>query len=199
MTKTKNKVIVYIRPCWAAASFASAGIVSKEATDKQRATLANVSRAVYVCADKTQSYFMKKTTIAFTLACTLASFGLLMSCTKETAPLSFQQQIAGKWTIQNAIGNYTVNGSNRKDTTYFTPADYIQFNTDGTLSIHEGTNTPTGKWEINGANKLMITETNYMDYPNGFDISVLSGSNLQLYYTEANSFSTLEQKLNLSR
>lgn len=161
--------------------------------------LANVGRAIYVCARKTLSYFMKKTTIAFTFFGALTCFALLTSCTKETAPLSLQQQIAGKWTIQNAIGNYTVYGNNRTDTTYFTPADYIQFNADGSLSIHEGTNTPTGKWEINGANKLMITETNYMDYPNGFDISVLSGSSLQLYYTEVNSFSTLEQKLNLSR
>ncbi len=141
---------------------------------------------------------MKKMTLALALIGALA-VGLLSSCTKETAPLSLRQQIVGKWTLQNAIGNYTVNGSNSKDTTFFTAADYIQFNGDGTLMINEGTNTPAGEWSINSADKLIITKTNYMDYPDGFDINLTTSGSLQLHYTETNSSSTLEQTLNLSK
>ena len=142
---------------------------------------------------------MKKSTLSLSLICMLTTFAFLTSCTKETAPLNLQQQLVGKWTIQNVIGNYTVNGSNRKDTTYFTAADYIQFNADGTVSINEGANTPTGKWAINAANKLIISETSYIDCAKGFDISQVTGSRLQLFYTEANSTSNLEQTLNLSK
>lgn len=153
-------------------------------------------------ATKTKSAFMKKLFFALLCVCTLAGTALFTSCNKSVSPQTSQQQIEGKWTIQSAIGYYVMADTSRRDTTYFTASDYVQFNADGTLAIHDSVNDPgktiTGKWSIQN-NKLLITESSYMDYPGGFDISTLTSSNLQLYYKQTDAYTTLEQKLNLTR
>lgn len=122
-----------------------------------------------------------------------------ISCQKNndsSTPLS--AQIVGKWTMTEAIGNYTSYGVNYKDTTRFTTADYYDFHADSTLTIVANGVTYDGKWQISN-NKLFISETNYMDYYRGLDIPVLTSADLQLYYTETNPDHYLEQKLNLRR
>lgn len=141
---------------------------------------------------------MKKTFLSLTVLASFAALVAFTGCKKDAAPLNLQQQITGKWTLQSAVGYYVVMGNARRDTTYYSPADYFQFNADGSLTIHEGTNDVSGKWKIEN-DKLMISETNYMDYPNGFALSVITNNNLQLYYTEQDQVSTLEQKLNLAK
>ncbi|QQL49354.1 hypothetical protein [Mucilaginibacter ginkgonis] len=135
--------------------------------------------------------------------CQIAVFILLaaviISCKKvSSVQLAQQQQIIGKWSIKNAIGSYTVLGSNRKDTTKYTASDYFNFKADGSLTIVETNTTYKGNWKINN-NKLYITNTGYIDYASGFDLPVLTATDLQLYYTETNPTNTLEQKLNLYR
>lgn len=120
------------------------------------------------------------------------------SCKKSSHAPSTESQLIGKWTMKAAIGNYTVNGNNHKDTTWFTSSDYFDFKADSTISIMETNTAYNGKWKIVGS-KLFITGTNYMDYPKGFDLPVLTHNDLQLYYTETDASSSLEQKLNLSR
>jgi hypothetical protein len=123
----------------------------------------------------------------------------LASCTQQVIQTTTEQRITGKWTMKTAIGNYTVQGVNRKDTTRFTTADYFDFKANGTLTIVETQKTYSGNWKVVN-NKLVITNTNYMDYAtNGFDIPILTSTDFQLYYTEATSAATLEQKLNLSK
>jgi hypothetical protein len=100
--------------------------------------------------------------------------------------------------IQSALGDYTVQGTNWKDTTYFSDADYIQFNADSTVDILETSNAYSGKWVITN-DKLVITQTSYIDYPNGFDIKQLTKTNLQLYYVTADGNGSTKQTLNLKK
>jgi hypothetical protein len=94
--------------------------------------------------------------------CTLGGTAFLTDCNKTVSETP-QQQIQGKWTMQTAIGAYTVMSATTHDTTHFSGSDFIQFNADGTLSIHdsvnEGLDTLTGKWTIEN-NKLLISESN---------------------------------------
>jgi hypothetical protein len=147
---------------------------------------------------------MKKTLSITIIVCvTLFTFALT-SCqpaqpvAPTPTPQTLSQKIIGKWTMKEAILNSTVQGDNRKDTTRFTAADYFEFKTNGTLTIVETGKTYNGNWAITN-DKLFITNTNYIDYSRGFDLPILTASNLQLYYTETNSLSTLEQKLNLTK
>ena len=117
----------------------------------------------------------------------------LTSCEKVKDALA-QKQIEGKWQMQSAIGNYTVLGENYRDTTYFTADDYVQFNADSTVTIHEDGETASGKWSLID-DKLHITETDYLDYPNGFEIRTLTNAKLELFYTEQNQIGTSEQTL----
>lgn len=144
-----------------------------------------------------QSYVMKKHALSAGLLACLALTTMLTSCSKSNT-LSAEEQLEGKWTMKTAIGHYTVMGSSWNDTTTFTTNDYMRFNADGTLFILESGDTTTGKWKVANS-KLMITETNYMDYPNGFDISTLNSSKLQLHYAETNANNSMDQILNLEK
>jgi hypothetical protein len=145
---------------------------------------------------------MKKTlSISIAVCITLCIFAFT-SCRQSQpvppTPQTSSQKIIGKWIIKEAIGSYTINGVNNKDTTRYTAADYFDFKADGTLAIMETGKPYSGNWNITN-DKLFITNTHYMDYAAGFDLPILTTNNLQLYYTESNSFSTLEQKLNLTK
>lgn len=136
---------------------------------------------------------MKKISVVIICLCTVAIIGLFSGCQQENSPT-----INGKWIIKEAIANSTANGVNWKDTTRYTSSDYFEFNTDGTLTIVETAKTYHGKWRLSN-NKLFITETNYIDFPSGFDLPILTNTDLQLYYTETNSSASIEEKLNLTR
>jgi hypothetical protein len=97
-----------------------------------------------------------------------------------------------------AIGDYTNEGINSKDTSFFTPADYFDFKADSTLSIMATGVAYNGRWQINN-NRLYITGTHYIDFTSGFDLPVLDQHNLQIHDTDTTSSSTLDQKLNLTR
>lgn len=141
---------------------------------------------------------MKKLLSSAVLGTVVLAFLSLSSCSKQTDDPTPEEQITGKWTMREAIGSYTMNGMNHKDTTRYTANDYFEFKSDGTLSIIETNTTYNGNWNITGG-KLYITNTGYMDYSRGFDLPVLTQSDLQLYYTESANNSTLEQKLNLTK
>jgi hypothetical protein len=147
---------------------------------------------------------MKKTLSITIVVCMTLLIGAFTSCqpaqpiAPTPTPQTLAQKIVGKWTMKEAILNSTVQGDNRKDTTRFTTADYFEFKADGTIAIMETGKPYNGNWTITN-NKLFITNTNYIDYSRGFDLPILTANNLQLYYTETNSLSTLEQKLNLSK
>jgi hypothetical protein len=129
----------------------------------------------------------------------LAIMICLISCKKDNdSTLSLSSQIVGKWTIKEAIGNYTNYGVNSKDTTRFTTADYFEFRADSTLTIVVTGSTYNGKWKITN-DRLYITETNYFDYRSGHELPILTNTELQLYNTETIPDHYLEQKLNLYR
>jgi hypothetical protein len=139
---------------------------------------------------------MKKILLAIILGCSIMGALTLTGCTKQS--LQPSQQVVGKWIMKTAIGNYTVQGTNRADTTNFTSSDYFDFKADGTLAIMESQQPHNGNWQIVN-NKLYISNTDYIDYPQGFDLTSLTTTSLQLHYVEANSVSLLEQTLNLGK
>jgi hypothetical protein len=140
---------------------------------------------------------MKRLSSVLTISTLIAALSLMTSCKKNNTP-SPSAQIVGKWTMVTAIGDYTTQGQNHKDTTSFTSADYFEFKADSTVSIMADEVAYNGKWKIAGT-KLFITGTGYIDYPNGFDFPILTNTDLQLYYTESTTQTSLEQKLNLKR
>jgi hypothetical protein len=144
------------------------------------------------------NFMMKKLLLALILGCSIIGALTLTGCTKPALQQDPSQQVVGKWIMKTAIGNYTVQGTNRKDTTSFTSSDYFDFKADGTLAIMESQQPHNGNWQI-ANNKLYISNTDYIDYPQGFDLTSLTATSLQLHYVEANSVSTLEQTLNLSK
>jgi hypothetical protein len=122
------------------------------------------------------------------------------SCKKDNEAIAPKQQITAKWTMESATGIYSYMGQSYKDTTYFTAADYVQFNADGTLAIKEDGEDYTGKWTLDSTNtKLVITESDYLDYNGGFDITKISGSQLQLHYKQTTAGASTEQTLNLKK
>lgn len=127
----------------------------------------------------------------------------LTSCKKDSPAdtenaLTVEQKLAGKWALKTAIGNYNMFGNKRTDTTRFSSSDYIEFKADGTVDILASTNAYSGKWKVLN-NKLIFSDTNYIDYTDGYSIPVLTGHELQLYYFESNTFQSTEEKLILAR
>src|SRR5262245_21079148 len=114
--------------------------------------------------------------IVMTLAITTLVF--FASCKKNSTPPSLADQINDKWYMQQAVSGG--GGNSQRDTTNFTGADYFDFKADGTLDIsaNEGTSYP-GKWSISGT-KLIISETGYLDNSKGWDMPILTKTNLQL-------------------
>ena len=135
-------------------------------------------------------------TVSCALLCLLVVGACRRSVTTPTPTL--QSQLAGKWTMVAAIGDYTNYGVSQKDTTYFTSADYFDFKADSTLSILATGVAYNGRWQIDN-NRLYITGTNYMDFTGGFDLPVLDQHNLQIHDTATTTHTSTDQKLVLSR
>lgn len=139
-----------------------------------------------------------------TIVCALGCFLTVAACHKTVntpatpPPPSIQSQLVGKWTMVSAIGDYTQYGVNYPDTTYFTAADYFNFEADSTLSIMQAGVAYNGRWEID-SNRLYITGTNYMDFAGGFDLPVLDQHNLTIHDGDTTTLAITDQKLNLIR
>jgi len=129
----------------------------------------------------------------------IASIATLTSCQKQDPP-TIAEQLVGKWTMKTAIGSYVLNGDKTNGTTNFTADDYFEFKADGTVTIVETNQTYKGNWKITN-DKLVFTNTNYMDYAiAGYTIKILTANDLQLYYAEqTNPNASLEQWLNLAK
>jgi hypothetical protein len=143
---------------------------------------------------------MKKTILAAVMICFIAA--IFTSCTRNNMVTPTQtpsQQILGKWTMQTAASHTIAQGSEWRDTTLFTSADYFKFNADSTLDIMAGNVAHNGKWYIQN-NKLFITGTDYMDwYPSGFELPTLTSHTLQIYDTDNTNNNYIEQTLTLTR
>lgn len=137
----------------------------------------------------------KSTRLFYALAVlVISSFA---SCKKESEA-STQEKLAGKWTMESAIGTYTYQGQTEHDTTYFTSSDFVQFNADGTVIVSDADSTYSGKWKLSDKT-LTFTDTQYMDYPNGFTITEITNTKLQLYYKQQEGTTSLEQKITLKK
>jgi hypothetical protein len=143
---------------------------------------------------------MKKILLSLSIVLSVVLTYTLTGCTNlptVTPTLTTEQKLVGKWTVKDAIGDYTVHGNNHKDTTRFTAADYFDFRADGTITIFMEGVAYNGNWKVTN-NKLKFTNTNYMEYAS-FDLPILTAHDLQIYLKEVNTVSTLEQKLNLKK
>jgi len=141
---------------------------------------------------------MKKTLLTLLIVCAVITAATLTGCQRLAQSPSQSTQLVGKWTLRTAIGSYTANGVTHKDTTTFTSADYFDYKADGTLAIVVTDSTYNGKWQI-ANNKLMISNTNYVDFPGGFDISTLTSNTLQLHYSVVTNSTSSDQWLNFTK
>ncbi len=143
---------------------------------------------------------MKKLLYPVAISSLFAVFLTLTSCEREELdPPPVEDLLVGKWTFEAAIGNYTNYGVNRKDTTWFTNDDYFDFKADGTISIMASGVSYNGTWKITGE-RLFFTNTHYVDYTTGFELSILTQSDLQLHHTQdAPPDHYFEGKLNFKR
>ena len=123
---------------------------------------------------------------------------VFISCQRNNATPSIQSQLVGKWIVKNAVSHSIVQGVPYQDTTAYTTADYLDFHADSTLTIVISGGTYTGKWSIVNS-RLFISETNYMDWPNGWDLPVLTRTDLQMLYKETSQSASLDAYLNLYR
>jgi hypothetical protein len=146
---------------------------------------------------------MKKIIFAALMLCFIAA--ILTSCTNNViTPTSIPaQQILGKWTMSTATTNTVfiipTAGTNSKDTTRFTSADYFNFKADSTVEILAGGVAHNGRWKIVN-NMVIFTGTNYMDAPTtGWTFPILTGSHLEFYSLQANQTVSTEFKLDLIR
>ncbi|MBC7400649.1 MAG: hypothetical protein H7289_11955 [Mucilaginibacter sp.] len=143
---------------------------------------------------------MKKILLGLAITLTITLTYTLTGCRNLppiTPTLTTEQKLVGKWTVKNAIGDYTTQGNNHKDTTYFTAADYYDFRADGTITMFMEGVAYTGNWKVTNG-KLKFTNTNYMEYAS-FDLPILTTTNLQIYLKEVTNITSLEQKLNLTK
>jgi hypothetical protein len=134
---------------------------------------------------------MRKNSFVALAISAIVIIALMSGCTRNVTAVS----IEGKWTLQALTGSYTVNGVNHKDTTHYnSTAYYWEINNDGSLKIVDLQGTFNGKWQlVNG--KFVITNTGYIDFPGGFDVSTLTSNELQLYYTVTTASTFSEQKI----
>lgn len=141
---------------------------------------------------------MKRSFPFIVMALAVTTLVTFASCKKNSTPPSLADQITGKWYMQAAIGNYTNYGDNHKDTTTFTGVDYFDFKADSTVSIWAENTAYAGKWSIVN-NRLFITGSNYLDNSDGWDVSKLTKTDLQLYYKKVIPDIETELWLNLTR
>lgn len=126
---------------------------------------------------------MKKLLYPFAITFLFAVSLTFTSCEQENLEPPIEQQLIGKWSFQAAIGNYTDDGVNRRDTTWFDTNDYFEFKADGTVNILAFGVEYDGNWKITN-NKLFFSNTGYVDYSRGYELPVLTQSDLNLFQTQ---------------
>lgn len=127
---------------------------------------------------------MKKTGMAFLAIVMLVSMTSLSSCSKDKAEeehvATTSDKIVAKWTLSQSVSDYTFLGESYSETVEYTEDDTIEFKADGTLVAHESGETYNGNWSVVGE-KLFITNTGEYDNPDGYEIKVLSTTDLHLF------------------
>lgn len=146
---------------------------------------------------------MKRVLLGIFVVCAIAVILVSAGCKKdkkeETGPeLSLEQRLTGKWNLKTVTTITNMFGNKNTQTDSYTAGDYFEFNSNGTVNIAEGSNSYNGKWKVEN-NKVYFSDTNYIDYTTGFTVPALSSTELQLYYTESNTFQTTEQRFVLSK
>ncbi len=142
---------------------------------------------------------MKKLLYPIAISSLFAVFLTLTSCQREELEPPIENKLVGKWTFETAIANHTTYGVNQKDTNWFSADDYFDFKADGTISIMALGVSYDGTWKITGE-KLFFSNTGYVDYTSGFELPILTQSDLQLYHTQnAPPDHYFEGKLNFKR
>lgn len=141
-----------------------------------------------------------KNTLITPAVFSLTVLTFLISCQRNNSVAPSQSaQIIGKWTVKDAIGQYTLSGQVQNDTTTFAAPDYFDFRSDNTVTIVMEDSTYNGNWQITN-NRLLFTGTNYLDaYVKGFMLPVLNSNTLQLEYQDTTAGNALDQKLDLFR
>jgi hypothetical protein len=140
---------------------------------------------------------MKKTLLNLMAICAVIFAVTLASCKKDKSQ-SQADKIVGKWYLKTAIGDYTTQGQNHKDTTTFTSADYYDFKADGSVMLVTDGDSENASWKVSNS-KLIFTNTDQLNYTGGFDITILTSTTLQLHYHQTDANSTLDQTLNLGK
>jgi hypothetical protein len=146
---------------------------------------------------------MKKSTPFVILSLTICALAIVTSCQRTPLAATAQQQILGRWTMSTATTNtvfiITTAGTNSKDTTRFTAADYFNFNADSTVDILAGGVAHNGRWKIVN-NQVVFTGTDYMDAPaTGWAYPILTATHLEFYSLQANQTVSTEFKLDFTR
>ena len=142
---------------------------------------------------------MKKLIYPFAAIAIVASFFTFTSCHKEQTEAPLSTRIVGKWNMDAAIADHTDYGVKQSDTTRFTTSDYFDFKADGTVSIMASEIAYQGNWAITG-NTIVFTNTQYVDFPGGFSVLTLTGSDLKLNHAQNDPPDHyLDAKLNFKR
>lgn len=105
------------------------------------------------------------------------------SCEPENIDPPIKQQLVGKWTFEAAISNSIDYGVSSKDTTWFTVDDYFDFKADGTVDIMTSGVAHNGNWTVTG-DRLFFSNTGYVDFNGGFELPLLTQSDLKLFQTQ---------------
>jgi hypothetical protein len=144
---------------------------------------------------------MKRTLLNLMAVCALIFAVTLTSCKKDKAETPTQSQsdkLVGKWIWNNTMANITMQGTTQKDTINYTGGQYYQFNANGTVDIGSTLTTGSASWKIVN-NKLQIYTADKLSPGDGYDISTLTGTTLQLHYIQADAGSTVEAWLNFTK
>ena len=134
-------------------------------------------------------------------AAILISSTLLNSCSKEKGLEKIQttsDKVSGRWQLFEAVGDYTIQGVSYSETTRFGADDYIDFRKDGTVHILANGESFGGGWAIDNE-KLYVSGTGYIDNEVGYDIPVLSATELHIHRQVIDGTSTIAQLLKLKR
>ena len=120
-------------------------------------------------------------------------------CRRTIPTPNYQTMIVGKWTMKTALGHFVTSSGTRDETTNFKATDYFDFKADGTITIFENGITYNGKWRLDSSNKVIFSETRYLDTVTGFEIRILNATTLQLFKTETAGSDISQFTLNFSR
>jgi hypothetical protein len=139
---------------------------------------------------------MRKTIVRFLLVSFIGTATILTACKKENGK-STEEKIVGKWTPEAIYYDYSFGGTSQKDTTFSVEGDYIQFNSDGTVSTSSEGEEGSGTWSIQD-NKLLLKEASEVIAP-AYDIQKLTDNELNLHLKQVDGDNYMEMTLHLTK